>query len=204
MANESEDMFLQDISNILMSNMNILLQNLQEKTREIDRIVFLRSNAIENTKLDLDLKKNNLKHILEKVIDIYQIGFGHKIRIYEMHFLSLIEEFVFDKERIFQVIDNLLSNATRFTLEGMIIIEVENDLNYVYISIKDSGSGIRPDEMQHIFELGFKGKDSFGHGVGLYFVNKVIEAHGGDIKVKSKYGKGTEFKISLKLDLNEN
>lgn len=196
--NEHDDLFLSDI---LLSNMNMLVSNLGEKTKSIDRTVFLRSNAIENSALELDLKKHNLKNELEYLIGVYEKDFSMtNTKIYELHYDSNIEEVIFDKEKIIQAIDNLLSNATKFTNNGIILVEVTNDDDFIYISVKDSGIGIKQDDLKNICHLGFKGKDSHGNGVGLYYVNKVASSHGGDIKIRSKYGVGSEFKISIRLN----
>jgi signal transduction histidine kinase len=94
------------------------------------------------------------------------------------------------------VIENLVANAIRFTEEGQIRIrgwEVENN---VYLTVEDTGMGIAPEELPHIFDRYYHGEKS-SSGLGLYIVYQIVTAHGGTIDVKSKPGEGTIFTICL-------
>jgi signal transduction histidine kinase len=199
-----EDIFLNGAASILLSNVNMLMQNLQEKTKETDRFASLRGNALENTKLELQLEKCNLKSVLDVLINLYQECYSSYSRIYELQYMASIEEFVFDKEKMIHVFNNLLSNSTNFTQDGMVLIKVINNDKVISAMVKDSGSGIKSDDLPYIFELGFRGGENYGKGAGLYEVKKIIDAHDGSIRVKSEVGRGTEVCVNLRLDLEEN
>jgi two-component system sensor histidine kinase BaeS len=103
-----------------------------------------------------------------------------------------------DPVRIRQVLLNLLANALRHTPpEGAIAVEVEAQPQRILLRVRDSGSGIAPEDLPRIFERFQKGSDSGGSGLGLAIARKLVLAHGGDIGIESAPGKGTEVRVSL-------
>ena len=105
---------------------------------------------------------------------------------------------VVDPVRIRQVLLNLLANALRYTpAEGVVSIEAEARPQRILIRVRDTGSGIAPEDLPHIFERFQKGSDSRGSGLGLAIARKLVLAHGGDIGIESALGKGTEVTVSL-------
>jgi signal transduction histidine kinase/uncharacterized protein YcfL len=105
-----------------------------------------------------------------------------------------------DKERINQVVSNLLSNALKFTGEGFIRIKIENANNSVIVSVEDSGSGIHPEIFPRLF-CKFATKSDKGTGLGLYISKNIIDAHGGQIWAQNnRTGMGATFFFSLPLD----
>ena len=106
-----------------------------------------------------------------------------------------------DKVRITQVIDNLVSNALKFTKEGTISLSVEsNDKRQAVVSVKDSGQGIDPSMLPKLFTK-FATKSEFGGtGLGLFISKNIIEAHGGKIWAENNTNeKGATFYFSLPL-----
>ena len=114
-----------------------------------------------------------------------------------------------DRGKIEQVIDNIIDNAIKYTLRGSISVSILKDVGLsaqtgkVRIVVKDSGVGIDPAEISKLFIKFSRTKDAgkintTGTGLGLYIAKKMIEAHGGDIKVYSEgVGKGATFTIEL-------
>lgn len=108
-----------------------------------------------------------------------------------------------DPQRMAQVLDNLVSNALRYTGRGG-SIRLEGDVQggQVLIRVSDTGKGIHPDNLPYVFERFYRSdtarfqKDSES-GLGLAIVKGIIDAHGGTISVESAYGEGTEFTIKL-------
>jgi two-component system sensor histidine kinase BaeS len=108
-----------------------------------------------------------------------------------------------DADRIRQVLHNLLDNALRYTPAGSDIrIGAELDGDMVAVHVSDSGSGIAPEDLPHIFDH-FHKSDSSGHrgysgaGIGLAVVKQLVDAHGGRVWVDSHPGKGTRFSFTL-------
>jgi two-component system, OmpR family, sensor histidine kinase BaeS len=111
-------------------------------------------------------------------------------------------QFEVDGERIRQVLSNLLVNALRFTPEGGFIQVSSKTMKnegegWAQIEVLDSGGGIPAQDLAHIFERFFKGSDSRGMGLGLPIAKMLVEAHGGNIAVKSQPAQGTVFTIRL-------
>jgi signal transduction histidine kinase len=110
-----------------------------------------------------------------------------------------------DKNRIEQVLVNIISNAIKYSDDGdTISISTNADSEAVYISISDTGRGIGKEELPFIFEKFYRGdrarnSKNSGAGLGLAICKYNIEAHGGAIQVKSKKGEGTTFILSLPL-----
>ena len=103
-----------------------------------------------------------------------------------------------DPVRIRQVLLNLLANALRHTpVDGAVSVEVLARPQQMLIRVRDSGSGIAPEDLPRIFERFQKGSDSGGSGLGLAIARKLVLAHGGDIAIDSAPGKGTEVTVSL-------
>jgi signal transduction histidine kinase len=109
-------------------------------------------------------------------------------------------------EKLSRVLDNLVSNALRFTPSGGTIhLSAQDDEKVTAIMISDTGSGIAPEELPFIFDRFHRGEKSRprdkggngGIGLGLSIVKGLVEAHGGEIKVESKLGEGTTFRFTL-------
>jgi signal transduction histidine kinase len=109
-----------------------------------------------------------------------------------------------DKERITQVIDNLLTNAIKFTKEGTIYVSIESKDSQAVISVKDNGQGISPDIIPKLFTK-FAKSEKGGTGLGLFISKSIVEAHGGKIWAENNPdGKGATFSFSLPLANNNN
>jgi signal transduction histidine kinase len=108
-----------------------------------------------------------------------------------------------DKDRISQVISNLLHNAIKFTSKGEIIVTLEHTDNNVIVSVKDNGKGIDPQMVPILFSK-FATKSDKGTGLGLYICKGIIEAHGGKIWAENNKGtdKGATFSFSLPVAAN--
>ncbi len=105
-----------------------------------------------------------------------------------------------DRARIQIALSNLIDNALRFTPHGGQIVVCASTHNHdVQVSVQDSGTGIDPADLPHIFERFYRGKDSGprGSGLGLALVRSVVLAHGGQVSVQSASGQGSTFTISL-------
>jgi two-component system, OmpR family, sensor histidine kinase VicK len=106
-----------------------------------------------------------------------------------------------DKEKIFQVFANLVSNALKFTNKGVISISVRRheEADKAIVTIRDSGSGIDPDIIPHLFSK-FKTKSENGLGLGLYISKSIVDAHHGKIEAyNNPNSKGATFVVTLPL-----
>ncbi|HUC31559.1 MAG TPA: HAMP domain-containing sensor histidine kinase [Candidatus Paceibacterota bacterium] len=109
-----------------------------------------------------------------------------------------------NRDRLKEVLLNLISNALKHTARGgKVVLRAERAGTAARISVEDSGSGIAPEELPHIFERFYRIENGTaatpGTGLGLNICREIIEAHGGKITVESEWGKGSRFIICLPL-----
>ena len=110
-----------------------------------------------------------------------------------------------DAPRIEQVLENLLSNAIKFSPEGATITvhsSAEDGMNEFHVAVTDTGPGIPPEDLPHIFDRFYQGRTQAGRsyvgsGIGLALAKRVVEAHGGKIWAKSELGKGTSVHFTV-------
>ncbi|HEX7705044.1 MAG TPA: ATP-binding protein [Thermoanaerobaculia bacterium] len=114
---------------------------------------------------------------------------------------------VADPDRIRQVVDNLLSNALKYSPDGSDVdVTISADGDFVVTSITDFGIGIPEDEIPLLFERFHRARNVSsryygGLGLGLYIAQAIVEAHGGTIQVRSEEGRGSTFTLRLPLEL---
>lgn len=107
-----------------------------------------------------------------------------------------------DPARIQQVLSNLVGNALKFTPRGgrITIVASRESETEVRIAVRDTGSGMPPDQLPHVFGLYWQaGRDHRGVGLGLAIVKGIVEAHGGRVWVESQVGAGSEFIFTLRV-----
>jgi signal transduction histidine kinase len=185
------------LSKIFISNERLI--NLVEDLLNISRI--------ESGRFVFDLKENEICPLLESVVDSFAVPAKAKnIEIEYHHPTKKIPPFVFDKNKMQELLSNLLDNAVKYTKEGIIKVTLKQEAKKIQITIKDSGMGIPKGETEYIFDKFQRGKgvtqvNTEGVGLGLYVCKKVIEAHNGKIWAESEgIGKGSEFFVELSSD----
>ena len=113
-----------------------------------------------------------------------------------------------DKDRIRQTSINLVHNAVKFNHPGgKITISTNFNKEFVIVSVSDTGTGISKEDLPHIFERFYKGDKSRakgGSGLGLAIAKHTIQAHGGNISVKSEQGNGSTFSFTIPNDFITN
>jgi signal transduction histidine kinase len=157
----------------------------------------LDASRIESNTLQIDKKENvNLKDIIQDALKEIEYSHNDKLEVvYEPKDIFIVA----DKDRITEVISNLLSNALKFTKEGKISVNVkqENINKEVIVSIKDTGCGIDREMRSKLFTK-FATTSFEGTGLGLYISRNIIEAHGGTMWVNNDDGtNGATFSFSI-------
>lgn len=111
-----------------------------------------------------------------------------------------------DEMRIEQVLVNFLTNAIKYspgTSEIQLTVNVSD--GSLYVAVKDSGIGILPEQLPHVFDKFYRVEETSqrfqGLGIGLYISSEIIKRHGGKVGVNSTYGKGSEFYFLMPVDL---
>jgi PAS domain S-box-containing protein len=110
-----------------------------------------------------------------------------------------------DPSRLTQLLDNLVSNAIKFSSEGgQVAVRTTSENGSVVLEVADQGIGIPAEQQQHLFQRFFRGSNAAeraiqGTGIGLSIVKAIVDAHGGSIAVESREGAGTTFRVALPL-----
>lgn len=200
-------------STTLNERQRYYLQNMQKSSEEILQLI---SNILENEQLskgvfELNLIPFSIKELFDDIHNSFlPIAEKKGVKLHYKCLFDMDSKFIGDPLRIKQIVNNLLSNAFKFTDTGEISLLVENtntpqNNQNVKIVVKDSGLGIPKSSQALIFEefsrIKNKGKENIeGVGLGLSIVKKLVDLQKGRIELKSKSGEGSEFTIYLPLE----
>ncbi|HEY0738454.1 MAG TPA: ATP-binding protein [Herpetosiphonaceae bacterium] len=141
--------------------------------------------------------------LLERTVAAYRTHAQARGIALEVRATTDVPAIEVDPERMTQVLSNLLSNALRFTPSGgTITVRAAADNNQTQLIVQDTGSGIKPEDLPHIFERFYRAdparqQGNSSSGLGLAIAKGIVEAHGGTITVQSTVGQGTAFTITL-------
>jgi signal transduction histidine kinase len=180
--------------------------------RRLERLTqdILDVSKIESGALTLNIQTIDLDEAISSVIIDYRNNLTDAIRAendkkekvkirYESKKLMVKG----DRERIQQVMSNLMNNALRFTKEGAITVKSQAIDGLAQISVKDTGSGIDPEIIPRLFQK-FVTKSARGTGLGLYISNSIVQAHGGKMWAENNSdGKGATFTFTLPLEKSD-
>ena len=176
--------------------LSILIEDMLDVTR-----IEAGTLKLDKSKFDLNEKINNVIYDLTIGIDSVR---NNKIRLIFLQPKEPIMVFA-DKIRIYQVVNNLLTNAVKFTQEGTIITTIEKEYDkeenkeFAVVRINDTGQGIHSDILPRLFQK-FASKSISGTGLGLYIAKSIVESHAGRIwGMNNKDGKGAEFGFTLEI-----
>ena len=156
----------------------------------------------DSGELTLSLQTTSIADLLERVAAAYHPQAEQKKMELKVEVESTLFEINVDPERMEQALGNLVSNALRYTPEGgEIRLTAKQAEGSLIVSVEDSGSGISPEVLPHIFERLYRGDTSRSgneSGLGLAIVKSIVELHGGRVKaVSEETGKGSVFSILL-------
>lgn len=156
----------------------------------------------ERTQFELEKKSIDIEELLNDIVESFRSGGGNNSQIIKKYDLNGIKADL-DVVYFTTMMNNLLSNAVKYS-DKEPVIEVEGFRNEKSICIKvtDNGIGISRNDQKHIFDKFYRAQTGNIHkfkglGLGLYYVKRIAEAHGGDVSVTSKPGKGSTFTINI-------
>ena len=156
----------------------------------------------ERTQFQLDKKTVDIEELMNDVVDSFKSGSGNGASINQKYNLTGARV---DLDIVYftTLINNLLSNAVKYSDKDPVIdIEGFTTDNSVCIRVADNGIGISKTDQKHIFDKFYRASTGNIHkfkglGLGLYYVKRIAEAHGGDVSVSSKPGKGSIFTVTI-------
>ena len=148
--------------------------------------------------LQLHRKAGDLVEVLESACALQQPNLEERGLHLDRRWPTTLPAVV-DRERILQVLVNLVGNAVKFTPAGSrIVVGAVRESGSIKLWVADSGHGVPPEHRGHVFERGWKASPGgSGRGLGLYICRLIVEAHGGSIRVERTSGGGAEFVVLL-------
>lgn len=177
-------------------------RNVVRLRRLIDDILDL--TKVESGKMEFSFEKHNINDIIREVVDLQEPVVRNEGLYMKMELDETIPLIFLDRDRIIQVLNNLVYNAIKFTREGgvLIVSTHRKEGNHLRVCVKDTGIGIRPEDLPRIFEkfqqLGDPAtRSEGGTGLGLSICREIIVRHGGKIWAESEYGRGSSFYFLL-------
>jgi signal transduction histidine kinase len=184
---------------------------LESSAGQIDRLDWLAQNLLELSKLDsglvlLDLRPDDLRAAVESATHQYDALAERRGVTVALDLPTRPIRIRHDPPRIGQVVANLVGNAVKFTPRGgSVRVSVEPTLDGARIDVVDTGVGIDPSELPHIFDRFYRGSRAneargAGSGLGLAIVRSIVDIHGGTVTVESGAGSGSRFTVRLPQD----
>ncbi len=165
----------------------------------------LDQSAIEAGCFSVQKSDQNPVPVILEVMEIFQPLAAQKSISLQAHLSGNESRLPMDREKVIQVLSNLIGNAVKFSEPGgQIDVELHQSLKgnspaEMVFSVQDKGPGLDPERAQKIFERFAKGKNSSGTGLGLFIAKGIVEAHEGRIGVESVQGQGARFWFSLPM-----
>ncbi len=165
----------------------------------------LNTSRIERGAMEFLFEDTDIVQLAKKVVDeLVPQATMKKMKLVWIEPKQKLPNILTDKEKLAQVINNLIDNAIKYGKQGQIKVEMSKTKSDILIKISDQGKGIAPEDLQGIFQKYGRGKDSQQHasglGLGLYVAKVVAEHHKGKIWAESKGpGKGSTFIVSLPI-----
>lgn len=232
-ANIAKSQFLANMSHEIRTPMNGIfgfLELLQSTNLSLEQKEFIREaksasevllhiindildfSKIEARKLTMEKIRFNLRSTIEDAVSLLAPKAAEKeLELYTMIKAGVPEEVVGDPSRLRQILNNLISNAVKFTERGEISVTVdyleeENKIAVISFEVKDTGIGIRKEHINRIFQS-FSQADASttrkygGTGLGLAISNELVKMMGGEIRVESIFGEGSTFKFYVRLKI---
>ncbi len=181
------------------------LRTAQQDVRALSHLIddLFEMSQMEAGGLRLELLPNSISDLISDTLESFSAQAAQQNVTLRGQVEPETDPVVIDAQRIGRVLYNLVGNALRHTPPGgQIEITARREQDALRVEISDTGEGIRPDDLPHIFEQFYRGEKSRnratgGAGLGLAIARGIVEAHGGKIGVESELGKGARFSFTI-------
>jgi signal transduction histidine kinase len=156
--------------------------------------------VLEAAAMPLDKRSHSLSSIVDEAIDLHRPLADERAMELQASVGAGVGSVNIDRNRLLQVLGNLIGNALKFTEpRGRVRLEARASEASVVVSVADTGPGIAPDALPHVFDRFWQGAKArrAGAGLGLAIAKGIVEAHGGTIAVESVPGRGATFTFTI-------
>ncbi|KOP26534.1 histidine kinase [Hapalosiphon sp. MRB220] len=182
---------------------------LVRETKRLERLVndLQELSKAEAGYLPIHIKAVNIRPLLESLVTRFADQLLEDGPVMQLKCPTELPLVLADIDRTEQVLVNLIGNAVRYTNQGIITIQAWIDDSKLWIAVIDTGMGIAPQDLPHIFERFWRAdksrdRHSGGTGIGLTISRRLVELQGGDMEVESELGVGSTFRFYLPLSEN--
>lgn len=196
-----------------MNDKNIRKKYLERAEKGVERLIYIVEDLDMISKLEmgdvnLELSRFNIVELVQNVFDLLEMKADKKniILMFDRRYSKPVKVFA-DKEKIQQVLTNLVMNSIKYGKEnGTTEVTIEDLVNdKIIVRVRDNGEGIEKHNITRLFERFFRvdksgARSEGGSGLGLSIVKHIIEAHGEKIYIESEFGKGSEFSFTIEKD----
>jgi two-component system phosphate regulon sensor histidine kinase PhoR len=196
-----------------INDKNVRKKYLERAEKGVERLIYIVEDLdliskLEMGDVNLEMSLFNIVELVQNVFDLLEMNADKKniILMFDRKYTKSIKVFA-DKEKIQQVLTNLVMNSIKYGKEnGTTEVSIEDLVNdKMIVRIKDNGEGIEKHNIPRLFERFFRvdksgARSGGGSGLGLSIVKHIIEAHGEKIYIESEFGKGSEFSFTLEKD----
>ncbi|MFH1304940.1 MAG: ATP-binding protein [Candidatus Omnitrophota bacterium] len=182
---------------------------LETAKRNLDRLARLINDVLDLQKLEAGkivfrMEQGDINSVVKEVVQIMEPVTREKQLRLAVETERNLPEVRFDRDKIIQVLVNLLNNAVKFTEEGGITIRTAGANNFIQVSVEDTGTGIKKSDIPKLFQQFVQlergeGRKTGGTGLGLAISKEIVQKHGGKIWAESEEGKGTTFHFTLPI-----
>jgi signal transduction histidine kinase len=180
---------------------NVVNINLKNALRLLDDLLDL--SKLKSSSISLSMEFFSVEELLDEITRVGKAFVENRAIDFETDITANLPLVYGDKGRIRQVILNFLNNAIKFTEEGSITLSAKVKQDMLIVSIKDTGKGMLPEEIPHVFKEFWQSKDAqgagIGTGLGLAISKYLIEAHNGKIWLESEKGVGTTVSFIIPI-----
>lgn len=184
----------------LMKNAQVIQRSAEAMSRLISDL--LDAASIDGRRLSLDLRRHKAADLLANVLSMFEApALERSINLVTTALPDA--EVLCDRDRVLQVLSNLIGNALKFSPQGQsIVVQAEVRGRAVQFSVSDKAGGIQPDQIERIFERYWQAPEALrkGSGLGLYIAKGIVDAHGGRIWVDSTPGVGSTFNFTVPIE----
>ncbi|MBD2298679.1 MULTISPECIES: cell wall metabolism sensor histidine kinase WalK [Nostocales] len=183
-----------------------IYRRLAKETRRLERLVndLQELSKAEAGYLPIKIQAINLRPLLESLVERFSEQLLEDGPVLHLDFPAQFPMVLADVDRTEQVLVNLLGNAIRYTTKGKITLQAWPEASKLWIAVIDTGIGISPEDLPHVFERFWRAdqsrdRHSGGTGIGLTISRHLVELQGGQIQVESELGIGSTFRFCLPL-----
>ena len=160
---------------------------------------------IDSDRLELVLRPIPIQQVVEEALLEFESRLAARRQRLDVEIPAHLPQALCDPERMQQVVGHLLSNASKFTLDGgtlTLAVHPTASGEFLRLSVSDQGHGIAEDENSHLFERFYRGEQvrkngTAGAGLGLYITRSLVELHGGEVWYESRPGQGSTFYVTV-------